>query len=617
MQTFRTLSIADRQLINQILQESFYFDGYNSSELVFENIFVWNYRQQIEILWIEDSIAIIRSLEKEGEWIFMPPVCRSNDEFLVGMKYISKHFPNNLVVGLSQKMVDACKNEKILILYDDYYSEYIYDPRELAEMAGGKFSRKRNLVAQFKKKYTYEFVPYTDAHFQDLKAFLIRYQDEGGAGEDFDAIIHALENKEKLHLFCDLLIVDGLIVGLSIGAISVFNHGVILFEKNDYNYTGSGAILVQLACQSHYQGLKSLSRQEDLGLPQLRKAKLAWNPIVKERKYACLFNPDAIQLHNLYRKSFDDSSDYVDFFFLHSFDINRAYYVKKDKQIVSALHIIMKKMMFNNQILDLPFVVAASTDPQYRRQGLMREVMDHTFADLRKQGYFLTSLFPVNPDFYFDYGFVHYTFGVSLEHFSTSFECNIEQTNDGALLSSMYNHCIADKEGYIMRDENYFDAYLNSLWQDGVVFDLIKKEGETFGYIAHKDGDIDEILLCGEGRPVHKDIAFSEAVMPSPDGHIPLNMMRIIDVKKLLETLTFEKNAMASINLRITDSFIIENNCELNLNLKNGRLTITTSSSIDLTISIEDLTKVIFLGSGNDRLSFLFPKKKLICFDKF
>ena len=171
MTQFRPIKYENKSKINDILRESFYFCNYSSSELVFENMFVWNYDHQIEILWIEDKIAIIRSLEKENEWIFFPPICRSKDEFNLGLNYIRDNFPEALVTGLSKKMIEASKNQGCLFLYDDYYSEYIYDPKELADMSGGKFSRKRNLVAQFKKKYKYDLLSYEDIHFDKVLSF--------------------------------------------------------------------------------------------------------------------------------------------------------------------------------------------------------------------------------------------------------------------------------------------------------------------------------------------------------------------------------------------------------------------------------------------------------------
>ncbi len=617
MTQFKPIKYENKSKINDILRESFYFCNYSSSELVFENMFVWNYDHQIEILWIEDKIAIIRSLEKENEWIFFPPICRSKDEFNLGLNYIRDNFPEALVTGLSKKMIEASKNEGCLFLYDDYYSEYIYDPKELADMSGGKFSRKRNLIAQFKKKYKYDLLSYEDIHFNKVLSFLKRYEEEGGADEDFGAIVHALKHKDELDLLCDILVVSDIVVGLSIGVISVFDHGVILFEKSDYNYIGSGTILVQLTSAKHYRACRVLSRQEDIGLPQLRKAKLSLNPLYKERKYACLFDAKTIQLYHLYLDSFDDSKNYVDFFFLHFYRLRRAFYIERDDRIVSALHIIMKKLVFNAQTFELPFVVAASTNVNYRRQGLMREVMKKTFYAMREKGYCLISLYPAIPKFYSDYGFVHYAFNVGLHTYHKTFECGLEQTNDSAMLSNMYSACIKDYEGYILRDEKYYAKYLNSMWQDGVVFELIKKNNEIVGYVAHKDGDVEEIMLCKEEKPIHKKIDFSNSELPSPKGTIPSNMIRIIDVASLLERIKYDGVNQVRLRIKITDDFVIENNQTILIENIGDKLTITPCQEFDIKITIEALTEVIFLGKGDAKLSFLFPRRKMVCFDRF
>lgn len=617
MNTFKNLELIDKERINRLVRDSFYYSAYSSSELVFENMFVWNFNRQIEILWLDEDLALVRSFEKDNRWIFFPPICRTPDKFKQGLTHIKNNYPSALVGGLSKDMLAIASIEGALYLYDDYYSEYIYDPVELAEMKGGKFSRKRNLIAQFKKKYSYAFAPYTDEYLQAVKDFLYRYEQEGGAGEDFDAILYALNNREKIDLFCDLLLVEGLVVGLSIGTISVFNHAVILFEKNDFNYVGSGAVLVQLTSDARYRNCRVLTRQEDLGLPQLRKAKLAFNPIEKERKYSCFFDNATIQLYHLYLASFEDSRDYVDFFFLHYYHPERAFGVQRDGTIVSALHIIMKQMIYNNKIIDMPFIVAASTDQKYRRQGLMREVMAKTFQALIAEGQTIVSLYPVNPDFYRDYGFVQYTFTRDINSYAKSFECGLEQTSDAALLARMYDKCISEYEGYVVRDEQYYTRYMNSLWQDGYVFELIKKAGEVVGYLVRKDEDISEILLCGEEKPMHKDLDTTDTFMPHPDGDIPSNMIRVLNVEKLLLSMSFDRDTSFDLRLKITDIFVNTNNLVLDLSVQSGRLVLSRCDNYDFEVSIEALTEALFLGRGDDRLAFLFPHKKMVCFDKF
>ncbi len=617
MHEFRTLELSDKKSIHLLLRDSFYFEDYVSSELVFENMFVWNYHHQIEIAWLGEDLAIVRSLEKDRRWIYFPPICRTRETFLKGLAYIKNHYPDAIVGGLSQTMMEQAHVADALYLYDDYFSEYIYLPNELAEMKGGRFSRKRNLIAQFKKKYHYSFESYDNQHADLVNAFLMRYKQEGGADDDFEAIDYALKNRKNINLFCDVLLVDEFVVSLSIGTISLYNHAVILFEKNDVKYVGSGPMIVQLSVNAHYLGCRALSRQEDLGIPQLRKAKLSFNPLKKDRKYACVFDKKTRQLHQLYLTSFDDSSDYVDFFFLHDYHPSRVYCVERDGAIRSALHVIMKKMVFNHQIFELPFIVAAATEAEYRRRGLMREGMAKAFTALIEQGHTMVSLYPANPDFYRDYGFVSFTYAKNIDAYEQSFECGLEETSDATLLETMYNEFISQYEGYMIRTEDDYMRYMNSLWQDGYVFDLMKKEGQVVGYVAHKEHDIGEILLRGDEKPTHKNLDIKKTYLPDPNGDQPENMIRIIDVVHLIERMLIEEDISRAISIKINDRFLVSNNMTIHLTVRQTRIVVEPCDDYDLELTIEALTAVLFLGQGDPRLSFLFPSKRMVCFDKF
>ena len=185
------------------------------------------------------------------------------------------------------------------------------------------------------------------------------------------------------------------------------------------------------------------------------------------------------------------------------------------------------------------------------------------------------------------------------------------------MLSNMYSACIKDYEGYILRDEKYYAKYLNSMWQDGVVFELIKKNNEIVGYVAPKDGDVEEIMLCKEEKPIHKKIDFSNSELPSPKGTIPSNMIRIIDVASLLERIKYDGVNQVRLRIKITDDFVIENNQTILIENIGDKLTITPCQEFDIKITIEALTEVIFLGKGDAKLSFLFPRRKMVCFDRF
>jgi predicted acetyltransferase len=103
----------------------------------------------------------------------------------------------------------------------------------------------------------------------------------------------------------------------------------------------------------------------------------------------------------------------------------------------------------------------------------------------------------------------------------------------------------------------------------------------------------------------------------SSDLTIPANMIRIINIERFLLNMKFKECVKAKISMRITDRFVAANNVDIELRVENGRADLSHASEPELTIDIEALTKVLFLGRGDFRLAFLFPNKKMVCFDKF
>ena len=94
-------------------------------------------------------------------------------------------------------------------------------------------------------------------------------------------------------------------------------------------------------------------------------------------------------------------------------------------------------------------------------------------------------------------------------------------------------------------------------------------------------------------------------------------MIRIIDVTSLLERIKYDGVNQVRLRIKITDDFVIENNQTILIKNIGDKLTITPCQEFDIETTIEALTEVIFLGKGDTKLSFLFPRRKMVCFDRF
>ena len=79
--------------------------------------------------------------------------------------------------------------------------------------------------------------------------------------------------------------INGKIVAFSIGSIGRDEVGFIHFEKADIQYDGLYAAINKLVLENEFPTIRYVNREEDLGIPGLRKSKESYFPIRKVSKW--------------------------------------------------------------------------------------------------------------------------------------------------------------------------------------------------------------------------------------------------------------------------------------------------------------------------------------------
>lgn len=182
--------------------------------------------------------------------------------------------------------------------------DYLYRAEDLKYFRGKKLSGQRNHVNKFLKTYgTWSFRPITQADIPAVKDFLDRYASRWDKPsptfhEDIAKTHEVLDHFQAYQLLGGMLLVDGTIVGFSLGEVvgdTLFTH----IEKADRDYLGCYQMLVsQFAQQFAADKVPFINREDDTGDLGLRTSKLSYHPIALLEKYTvtveepCAYCPD-------------------------------------------------------------------------------------------------------------------------------------------------------------------------------------------------------------------------------------------------------------------------------------------------------------------------------------
>lgn len=165
-------------------------------------------------------------------------------------------------------------------------ANYVYSAEELATLAGRKFSPKRNLIAQAEKVYAWALEPVADESVAECAQLARQIRDETPTPmppslvQDMLAVDFSLRHLDELGLRGYLVRVERKVVAFCIWEPLRPGEVVVHFERALRSYKGLYQVLNREVARALLaQGFTRINREEDLGDPGLRQAKLSYNPV--------------------------------------------------------------------------------------------------------------------------------------------------------------------------------------------------------------------------------------------------------------------------------------------------------------------------------------------------
>lgn len=175
------------------------------------------------------------------------------------------------------------------------YFDYLYNASDLMSFGGSKYHAQRNQINQFKRNYSdWLFADIACVSIDKIKDFWrILYASQNNSYEtaiiENKMVTEVLENMDKYKMIGGALMVNGEIVGFSLGEIigdTLFTH----IEKANREYKGVYQLLTNEFAKKFGEGVKFINREEDMGDLGLRRAKEAYRPIELLKKYVIEVN---------------------------------------------------------------------------------------------------------------------------------------------------------------------------------------------------------------------------------------------------------------------------------------------------------------------------------------
>ena len=170
------------------------------------------------------------------------------------------------------------------ITEEEDFADYIYETLDLVELKGKKLHKKKNLLSQFHRNYPEARVEKITDQVKDLCLDLAErlYQElpviSRTNAEEHLALKEAFQHFEPLGLEGIAITVHGKVVAFAIFSSLNSSTYDIHFEKADLEFKGSYQIINHETAKYLMVKCNLMNREQDLGIPGIRKAKLSYAP---------------------------------------------------------------------------------------------------------------------------------------------------------------------------------------------------------------------------------------------------------------------------------------------------------------------------------------------------
>jgi hypothetical protein len=292
MSDFKPIEIQDKPLFDEFLR----LDPPQISELTFTNLFIWRHHYQPAWLQWNECLLIIFH-PQTGTTYGLAPFGPGDKKSALDVlsEEIAKQTSDVRICRVEEEFVtNHVDPGKYAVVSDRDNSDYVYLTKDLINLSGNKYHRKKNHLNQFIKNYAFEYHPLN----ADLVKRVLGMQEAWCQirecvvkpdllAEDF-AVHEALTYFEELGYQGGAILINSVVEAFALGEALYGDTAVIHIEKANPDILGLYAAINQLFCLNAWSEATYINREQDMGVEGLRKAKESYYPHHMVDKYTLI-----------------------------------------------------------------------------------------------------------------------------------------------------------------------------------------------------------------------------------------------------------------------------------------------------------------------------------------
>lgn len=483
------------------------YEGYNSN---FVTMIMWNHEYHIQYEIHEHYLIMLHNYK--GTYFWSMPFTteeyyQESIDYMI--EYSKKHHFDFMIDCAIEEFVNKIKeidNGKLLYQRTPFNDDYIYDRHILETLSGKKMQKRRNHFNAFQKQYP-QYVYRELDEIKDFDAVLNCFyqweKEKDSLSESITSeiygIMNLLSNHSKLNFKVGGIFIDEVMQAFIIA--SRLNHQTIQIhvEKANKKIRGLYPAILKEFLEHHYSDDLYINREEDMGLDNLKKSKLALHPIKMIHKYRITLKNFSIQqasdhdkedIIQLWKDSFsDENEETTQFYFQKIFKNENTYLLRNNNELISVCQIIPYHMMINDKEKIYYFIEGVCTKKEYEGQKCMSYLLTRVlqYNKYKNQCIYLQAY---NPQIYRHLGFYishyHQIVEVEKEYYQNKNNIQIKETTSQDLLY-LYNTYMKNFDEYRIRDINYYEQYFiprTQIFHQKIM--IFEKEHKIIGYILYE-----------------------------------------------------------------------------------------------------------------------------------